>query len=828
MRVRSPSVGLFAAVVAILALAGASGPGTARDMRPAASTVMAGGLSARTTMAASARVAAVGGPVLLGWTNNTVSGGTIGNFTGVEDIFTMSATPMPPSGEQWDLGRGMLHNTTGITNFTPASDPDLPSVAGLLTDGVNGFIELDTFFYPSGGGSGIGSSESYFFGRNPDFVGNEVAFVRLNISTLTLMYSAGNTYVLEAYTWEIWGYPLFVFFVPPTDPDGTYLIDRDSTSVSVGLAGPGTATLEWNGVNRSMALSGTNWSATVSGLTNGAYAYRVWATNATGTVFITPLRHLTVGIGIWRVEHIGYGFWPSLAVNASGAPRMCYYSQGLVYASRGPSGWTNTTIAGGGQSCSLALDSQGRAHISHMSLDYSGNFDLDYIAETGSGWSAATIETGYYSSTSIAINPVTDEPMIAYSEVGSQGLKLATLSGGTWTTQVVDPSFYGETVSLAIDPSGRPAIAYPDYTAATLRVAMWTGTQWTIAILETGVTDASIRFDAGGVAHVAYASPAGLEYATWNGTGWSPETVDSGRYYGVSLAFDSSGRPHIGYSMGWGADVREAVKNGTWRIQVITHSNGNGKASLATLDQGSSVAAFTLNDTNGDLVIASNIKDTQAPHTLVVVNGEAGFAGWYRSPVTVSLQAADDWSGVASVGYRLDGGPWTTYDGAFRISADGRHALEYRATDFAGNVEAVETSSIDLDLTPPDVRILAPVGIVTTSAVAVQWQGSDATSGVAGYEVSIDGGPATAVGLQATATVTLGLGPHTILVRATDVAGNVGISQVGVYVDSNPFSFSGPYGGAPTIALILSPLGAGAVLMLLQWRGRKSKQPPSD
>ena len=639
--------------------------------------------------------------VLLGWINNTQGGGAVGNSTAVENIFSIAASPYPTDGQWWDLGRGIPHNSTGVTNFTASDDPDFPAIATLLTDGLDGFIRMETVFVPGAGGMGGGGQESYLLQRNPDFVGNEVDIVRLNITDFSLSYSGGMTSVFENVSWEIWGRPVFVFFVPPTEPDNTYLVDRNSTIVRVRLAAIGVATLEWDGVNRSMLADGPNWSASVLGLRNGAYSYRVWATNETGAPFATPIRHLSVGVGIWRIEQVGYGFWPSVTVNATGYPRMCYYGGGgLFYAERSPSGWwTNATIDGGGQACSITVNSRGEARISHLAGTADGNYDIRYAYQRDGNWSTATVQHGFYTYTSIAMNPITDEPMIAYSQVSTEGLKLATLSHDVWTTQVVDPSFYGQSMSLAINSTGNPAIAYWDYTRGALRVAQWTGTRWMITTLSERVTATSIGFDAGGVAHVAYASDAGLLYATWNGTGWSTESVDRGRYYAVSLSYDSLNRAHIGYATDWGGDVRETVKEGPWRIQVISHGKGGGGASFAAMPGGTGVASFTLNDANGHLVFASDFVDTRPPATRVFLNGAIESPGLFSSAVRVRIETEDEWSGVSSLEYRFDGGPWIAYSDAFLVSSEGRHVLEVRATDGAGNV-GVESVAFVIDLNP--------------------------------------------------------------------------------------------------------------------------------
>jgi hypothetical protein len=63
--------------------------------------------------------------------------------------------------------------------------------------------------------------------------------------------------------------------------------------------------------------------------------------------------------------------------------------------------------------------------------------------------------------------------------------------------------------------------------------------------------DSSIAVDASGRPHISYydASNIDLKYATFNGSSWDIETVDStgdvGRY--TSIALDANEKPHICY-----------------------------------------------------------------------------------------------------------------------------------------------------------------------------------------------------------------------------------------------------------------------------------------
>jgi hypothetical protein len=88
------------------------------------------------------------------------------------------------------------------------------------------------------------------------------------------------------------------------------------------------------------------------------------------------------------------------------------------------------------------------------------------------------------------------------------------------------------------------------------------------------------------------------------------------------------------------------------------------------------------------------------------------------------------------------------------------------------------------DITAPSVTITSPACGATISNVAtITGTASDSESGLATVEVSIDGGAFDAVDgalqvWQYTVSPALSNGPHTIVVRATDVSGNTATSPI--------------------------------------------------
>jgi hypothetical protein len=189
--------------------------------------------------------------------------------------------------------------------------------------------------------------------------------------------------------------------------------------------------------------------------------------------------------------------------------------------------------------------------------------------------------------------------------------------------------------------------------------------------------------------------------------------------------------------------------------------------------------------------------------TTISLSGTAGQNGWFTSSVMVTLTATDDLSGVASTVYSVDGGAWQAYSAPFTLTADGNHTVQYHSTDRAGNVEANHSVTVKVDTSLPLLTNLSPSGHLTTSSVKVTWQGSDAISGIADYAVSVDGGAFQDLGMSNFTTLMLSDGTHTLTVRATSGAGQTSTQSTTVSVDTNTFSFTGPYSGLPTIALLL-------------------------
>ena len=165
--------------------------------------------------------------------------------------------------------------------------------------------------------------------------------------------------------------------------------------------------------------------------------------------------------------------------------------------------------------------------------------------------------------------------------------------------------------------------------------------------------------------------------------------------------------------------------------------------------------------------------------TTVPVTSDDAPAAWQNAAVTVTLSVTETGSGVASTVYRVDGG---SFQSGTSISVpapadhsnDGVHAIEYRSTDNAGNVELLRSATVRIDTTLPTTTDDAPAGW-RSSDVTVTLSPSDALSGIASTEYRVDGGVfqnGTSVLVPAPADHSND-GAHLVEYRSTDNAGNV-------------------------------------------------------
>jgi len=240
------------------------------------------------------------------------------------------------------------------------------------------------------------------------------------------------------------------------------------------------------------------------------------------------------------------------------------------------------------------------------------------------------------------------------------------------------------------------------------------------------------------------------------------------------------------------SDASSGVASTEYKVDGGGWTSGTSVV-IAAPDNGSNDGMHTIQYRSTD--VAGNVETAKtctvgisrtAPTTSV--SGADG--AWHDSDVTLTFSASGN--GTLRTEYQVDGGGWV--DGTTVVipapangSNDGVHAVTYRSTDAAGNVESEKSVDVKIDAGAPATTVSGADGAWHDSDVTLTFSGSDAGSGVATTEHRLDGG----AWVEGTAAVVPAPGDgskdgvHTVEYRSTDAAGHVETAKsVDVKIDT--------------------------------------------
>lgn len=342
--------------------------------------------------------------------------------------------------------------------------------------------------------------------------------------------------------------------------------------------------------------------------------------------------------------------------------------------------------------------------------------------------------------------------------------------------------------------------------------AWHTSGAWTVTANDalSGIAQVSYRVDAGAYANLAAS----------NGTPVSPPALGDGLHTVFAYATDVAGKTtsstpvnatvKVDTTKPAAAITLAPAGSGGWRVSGSASITGSDATSGVDhveyqIDSGSFVpvasgATFTVPEGThsvgyravdvagnvGDTVTVSNVKvDSVKPQSAV---SPASSTAW-RNSGTVTLSATDVTSGVASIGYKLDGAAtYTTYTAPLAL-ADGTHTLVFRAIDIAGNVEADNTATIKVDTQLPS----AGISQVGSGQPTITGTDQAALSGVASVSYRIGGTGAYTTVAGTSTVLNLPTGTQTVWRYATDNAGNQSTPvSSAVTVDATPPTLGNP------------------------------------
>ncbi|MEV8308535.1 family 16 glycoside hydrolase [Streptomyces flavidovirens] len=167
----------------------------------------------------------------------------------------------------------------------------------------------------------------------------------------------------------------------------------------------------------------------------------------------------------------------------------------------------------------------------------------------------------------------------------------------------------------------------------------------------------------------------------------SGEKNPEGQYLGmatvtVTASDTGSGVNTIEYARG---------ADGAWTAYtgpVMVHETGTHKVRYRATDRAGNVTAEKAVDFT---VVAPPTEDKTPPETTATVTGDKNADGAYITSAKVTLAATDaGGSGVDRIEYSLDGGPYLAYTVPVIVDRVGRHTVDHRATDKAGNTSVAK------------------------------------------------------------------------------------------------------------------------------------------
>jgi len=243
---------------------------------------------------------------------------------------------------------------------------------------------------------------------------------------------------------------------------------------------------------------------------------------------------------------------------------------------------------------------------------------------------------------------------------------------------------------------------------------------------------------------------------------------------------------------------------------ISTQTVSGSTATIAVVVQGTTTLSYFSTDFAGnqELPKTLTVMINEAPPVTIIVFStppyiSASSATYILPGTSIGFVALDTTSGVAFTQYSVDNGSFTLYTSSFSLS-EGLHRVGYQSEDNAGNLEAVNISTIAVDATPPVTTLVMSSATVVSTSTLFSLQANDPLSnGVAsGVRQTFFALDASTLTPYTSPFVIASSGTHTLAWYSQDNVGNTEVvesSAVTVYVDTVPPVTTLSYSTAPYI-----------------------------
>jgi len=382
-----------------------------------------------------------------------------------------------------------------------------------------------------------------------------------------------------------------------------------------------------------------------------------------GNVYVTGESFGTYG-------HMGYA---TVAFDSSG---------NRLWATATPQPWGYS----GGRSTAIAADGKGNVYVSGF-FGYGNNQYVSYItiAYNSSGtvlwekfFQGQAFDITTDNTSNIYVTGVTNGGYgtIAYDSSGNQlWVSIYASQAEPWaiTTDKVGSNVYvtGKSATVAYDSDGNELWAVPGdpYYWSIFR-EISTDIDNNVYVTGYDIKDrknVTIKYSQG-IRNQPPSAEAGIN-----------RTTECAGTYGAAFALDGSGS----------SDPDGDLLTYTWAGPFGTKT---GETTTVTLPLGTHTVTLTVDDGKGGTAsdtVELTVEDTTPPVvTKATLSGNELLDGLYLSDVLLEMEATDTCSGVANIGYTLDGNQAVVQgsSASMTISSGGDHAITYNALDNAGNV----------------------------------------------------------------------------------------------------------------------------------------------